>query len=317
MRAIRSFPLLLLVVWLVVACHRGEMQSGKFQTEADSLAGVPDMRPYDLNSNFRVTADTLWLHELPFTDSLPVCRGDELVVAEYAVHPEDSVDSFWVKVARDQSTMGWIQEHRLLENIVPVDPISQAVHWFSSRRTLAFFVVLGIFFLWTVVRAIRRKQLRLVWANDIDSMFPVILSWLLAFAATLYNTLQSFMPLIWQRYYYAPSLNPFEQPFILGLFVLCVWLIVLFGIALVDDIFRQTRAEVALFYLSGLASACIFLYIFFTHAWIYLAYLCFAAYTVGCIWWLRRASRYPYACGACGAKMRKKGICPHCGALNE
>lgn len=317
MRTIRVLSLLLLTVLCVTACHQGKPLYGNLRAEADSLPAAPDVRPYALNSNFRITADTLWLHELPFTDSLAVYRGDELVVAECAVHPEDSIDSLWVKVARDQATMGWIQEHKLLENIVPVDPISQAVHWFSSRRTLAFFVVLGIFFLWTVVRAIRRKQLRLVWANDIDSMFPVILSWLLAFAATLYNTLQSFMPLIWQRYYYAPSLNPFEQPFILGLFVLCVWLIVLFGIALVDDIFRQTRAEVALFYLSGLASACIFLYIFFTHAWIYLAYLCFAAYTVGCIWWLRRASRYPYACGACGAKMRKKGICPHCGALNE
>ena len=217
MRTIRVLSLLLLTVLCVTACHQGKPLYGNLRAEADSLPAAPDVRPYALNSNFRITADTLWLHELPFTDSLAVYRGDELVVAECAVHPEDSIDSLWVKVARDQATMGWIQEHKLLENIVPVDPISQGIHWFSSRRTLAFFIVLGVFFLWTVARAIRRKQLRLVWANDIDSLFPVILSWLLVFAATLYNTLQSFMPQIWQRYYYAPSLNPFEQPFVLGL----------------------------------------------------------------------------------------------------
>jgi predicted amidophosphoribosyltransferase len=51
--------------------------------------------------------------------------------------------------------------------------------------------------------------------------------------------------------------------------------------------------------------------------WIWLAYLCFVAYTAWCVSRLRKSGAYPYACGACGAKMRTKGVCPHCGAINE
>ena len=83
-----------------------------------------------------------------------------------------SVDSVWVKVARDQETIGWIQEHRLLDNIVPVDPISRFIHFFSNAHTLPFFLVLAVFFLWFVYRAVRRKQIKLIWLNDIDSGFP-------------------------------------------------------------------------------------------------------------------------------------------------
>ena len=265
-------------------------------------------RAYALNSNFQVEADTLWLHVLPFMDTVALVQGDEVVVAEFDVHPQDSVDSVWVKVARDQETIGWIQERRLLENIVPVDPISRFIHLFSNAHTLPFFLVLAVFFLWFVYRAVRRKQIKLIWLNDIDSVFPLLLSLLMAIAATTYNSIQHFVPETWERYYYEPTLNPFDVPFILGFFIVCVWLIVLVGVAVLDDLFHQTKAEVAFFYLVGLVSCCIFIYVFFTYLNIYIAYVCLAAYG---------ADRYPYVCGACGAKMRAKGICPHCGALNE
>ena len=109
----------------------------------------------------------------------------------------------------------------------------------------------------------------------------------------------------------------FDLPFVLGLFVLSVFFILLLGVALLDDLFHQTSFEVAFFYLLGLASYCIFLYIFFTYLWVYLAYVGFIGYTLWCIRQLRKSHGYPYACGSCGAKMRSKGICPHCGALNE
>jgi hypothetical protein len=104
---------------------------------------------------------------------------------------------------------------------------------------------------------------------------------------------------------------------VLGLFVLSVFFILLLGVALLDDLFHQTSFEVAFFYLLGLASYCIFLYIFFTYLWVYLAYVGFIGYTLWCVRQLRKSHGYPYACGSCGAKMRSKGICPHCGALNE
>ncbi len=302
----------------VTACHyRTSLSSVEKESSKDSVAAVVRERPYALNSNFRVTADTLWLHQLPLLDSIPVKEGDELVVAEITARKEMEGDSVWVKVARDQETIGWVPERQLLSHIVPVDPISRCIHLFSNSHALPFFLVLAVFFLCFVYRALRRKQIKLIWLNDIDSVFPITLSWLMAAAATLYNSMQHFVPETWERYYYDPSLNPFDLPFVLGLFVLSVFLILLLGVALLDDLFHQTTMEVAFFYLLGLASCCIFLYIFFTYLWVYLAYLAFIAYSVWCVRRLRKANSYPYACGACGAKMRSKGICPHCGALNE
>lgn len=302
----------------VTACHyRTSLSSTGERNPNDSVVKVVRERPYALNSNFRVTADTLWLHQLPLLDSIPVKEGDELVVAEITARKEMEGDSVWVKVARDQETIGWVPERQLLSRIVPVDPISRCIHLFSNSHALPFFLVLAVFFLCFVYRALRRKQIKLIWLNDIDSVFPITLSWLMAAAATLYNSMQHFVPETWERYYYDPSLNPFDLPFVLGLFVLSVFLILLLGVALLDDLFHQTTMEVAFFYLLGLASCCIFLYIFFTYLWVYLAYLAFIAYSVWCVRRLRKANSYPYACGACGAKMRSKGICPHCGALNE
>ncbi len=302
----------------VTACHyRTSLSSTGERNPNDSVVKVVRERPYALNSNFRVTADTLWLHQLPLLDSIPVKEGDELVVAEITARKEMEGDSVWVKVARDQETIGWVPERQLLSHIVPVDPISRCIHLFSNSHALPFFLVLAVFFLCFVYRALRRKQIKLIWLNDIDSVFPITLSWLMAAAATLYNSMQHFVPETWERYYYDPSLNPFDLPFVLGLFVLSVFLILLLGVALLDDLFHQTTMEVAFFYLLGLASCCIFLYIFFTYLWVYLAYVAFIAYSVWCVRRLRKANSYPYACGACGAKMRSKGICPHCGALNE
>lgn len=307
-------PFLFLLA-LLAACHYRPMYIPESEEEGDSAR--INTRAYALNSNFQVEADTLWLHVLPFMDTVALVQGDEVVVAEFDVHPQDSVDSVWVKVARDQETIGWIQERRLLENIVPVDPISRFIHLFSNAHTLPFFLVLAVFFLWFVYRAVRRKQIKLIWLNDIDSVFPLLLSLLMAIAATTYNSIQHFVPETWERYYYEPTLNPFDVPFILGFFIVCVWLIVLVGVAVLDDLFHQTKAEVAFFYLVGLVSCCIFIYVFFTYLNIYIAYVCLAAYGAGCIRWFCKSDRYPYVCGACGAKMRAKGICPHCGALNE
>lgn len=307
-------PFLFLLA-LLAACHYRPMYIPESGEEGDSAR--INTRAYALNSNFQVEADTLWLHVLPFMDTVALVQGDEVVVAEFDVHPQDSVDSVWVKVARDQETIGWIQERRLLENIVPVDPISRFIHLFSNAHTLPFFLVLAVFFLWFVYRAVRRKQIKLIWLNDIDSVFPLLLSLLMAIAATTYNSIQHFVPETWERYYYEPTLNPFDVPFILGFFIVCVWLIVLVGVAVLDDLFHQTKAEVAFFYLVGLISCCIFIYVFFTYLNIYIAYVCLAAYGAGCIRWFCKSDRYPYVCGACGAKMRAKGICPHCGALNE
>lgn len=309
-----TIPFLFLLAF-ITACHYHPEVSFERTEDGDSIQ--VGMRPYALNSNFRIEADTLWLHVLPFMDTVALLRGDEVVVAEFEIHPQDSVDSVWVKVARDQETIGWIREGRLLDSIVPVDPISRFIYLFSDTHALPFFLVLAVFFLWFVYRAIRRKQIKLIWLNDIDSIFPITLSLLLAITATTYNSIQHFVPETWEQYYYNPSLNPFDVPFILGLFIVCVGLILLVGVAMLDDLFHQVKAETAFFYLVGLVSCCIFIYIFFTLIPVYVAYVCLVAYAIGCIRWLCKSGTCPYVCGACGAKMRIKGICPHCGTMNE
>ncbi len=87
---------------------------------------------YEVGDNFELCVDSLALqgsqplHNLP-VDTLceqpVVSLGNPLVVAETIVIPEDSVDSIWVKLARDQYTMGWVHEHDFLESVVPDDPI--------------------------------------------------------------------------------------------------------------------------------------------------------------------------------------------------
>ena len=188
----------LLLTVILAACHYRIAETvvpAEGREGADSL--VTDSCLYSLNANFQVTADTLWLHQLPLTDSIPVCRDDELVVAEISVHSEDTIGQRWVKVARDQSTIGWVREKDLLKEVVPVDPISQCIHWFSSSHALPFFIILGVFFLAYAYRAVHQKQFRLIWLNDIDSVFSITLSWLMAAAATLYNSLQHFVPETW------------------------------------------------------------------------------------------------------------------------
>ena len=320
MRMKRSWRILWAPIVLVLAVGCGRPLSPTVRTvaqaESDSLPCLP-ARPYAPNCNFEVLADTLWLHLLPFRDSLALTLGDEVVVAELALHPDDSAGQVWVKVARDQSAIGWIEEGQLLRNTVPVDPISRCIHWFSHSHALSFFLVLAVFLLWFALRSSRRRQVRLIDFPHIDRLFPLTLSWLLASSATLYNSLQHFAPDLWERYYYAPTLNPFEVPFALGLFILCLGLIAVFGMALLDDLFHQATMEQAVFYLLGMASYCIFLYVFFTYVWVYAAYVCLLAYTLWCFHRLRRSHGYRYACGVCGAKLRNKGVCPHCGALNE
>lgn len=317
MRPVSYLSGLVFLLSILTACHYPTRFSPSSKNTIDSLQVLHE-HPYALNSNFKVTADTLWLYRLPFTDSIFVGEGDELVVAEFSVYPKDSIDSVWVKVARDQETIGWLREKQLLENIVPVDPISQCIRFFTNSRMTVFTGALVIFLLGVIHYIARKKHIRQIWMNGIDSFFPVTLSWLFAASAVIYNSIQHFTPEIWERYYYSPSLNPFDLPPMLGLFILCAWLIVLLGMALLDDFFHQaTTIEAGVFYLMELTSCCIMLYTLLACLWIYAAYVCFAAYSVWCILRLRKANRYPYACGACGAKMRSKGICPHCGAFNE
>ena len=112
---------------------------------------------YAVNDNFFLTADSMWLqtqeplHNMPIdtlSDSVLLYYDDPLVVAQIVVIPEDSIDSVWVKVARDQFSQGWIHQSTFLSSVVPDDPISEFIYLFSQRHLWYF---LGFVFVVLVV----------------------------------------------------------------------------------------------------------------------------------------------------------------------
>ncbi len=306
---------LLMTMLNLIGCYH---QSTKIRrsTNTDTVKSELE-RPYPLNANFQVLTDSLWLLSYPLTDSILIKKNDELVVAEFSVHAQDSIDSIWVKVARDQESIGWIRESELLEQIIPTDPISHFIYLFSSSRVLFFLLIPSVFILWWVIRRYRKEPIRFIWLNDIDSVFPILLSWLLALTATLYNSIQYFTPDAWLRYYFSPTLSPFEVEGLISFFLMGVWLCLLAGIALLDELFRITTKELGFFYLIGFVSASMLIYILFTCVWVYLAYLLFILFTFWCFYLFKKAGPRKLSCGNCGSIIEQRGICPRCGALNK
>ena len=241
------------------------------------------------------------------------------VGARFAIHPADSVDSVWVKLAHSQEVQGWLRESEMMHAFVPTDSISQAIYLFSDTHASYFIIIFALFVAVWLFRAFRRKQLRMVYFNDIDSLYPLLLCLLMAFCATIYESIQVFAPETWQHFYFNPTLSPFKVPLVLSAFLMGIWLFIVVLLAVLDDLFRQLSPAAAVFYLLGLASCCIFCYFFFILTTsIYVGYLFLTAF----VWvFLKRlrisllASRY--RCGRCGQKLREKGVCPHCGAINE
>ena len=77
---------------------------------------------YSENFNFLVKADSLKL--IPregdlIMDTCLVYKDDVIAVAAIKTIPGDSIDSIWVKVASNQTTMGWIPESELLKGTTP------------------------------------------------------------------------------------------------------------------------------------------------------------------------------------------------------
>jgi hypothetical protein len=285
-------------------------------TPRDSALRAPQER-FATGCNFEVVSDSLRLRQWPLTDEVPLQRGDEVVVAERMTIAGDSADVCWVKLARDQYTMGWVPEDELPPHLLPDDSVSRSIYFFSHAHGRVFVVVLGLFGLALAASALRRHRLHLDWFRRADSVYATLLTWLLATTAFLYALIQRFFPDVWQQFYYHPSFNPLDLAPLVALFVLMLWLTVWVGVAVADELWHQARLNMALLYGLTLLSYSILLYVLFTFLPFCLGWPAWVAYSVwsGCR--LRRHLRYTCQCGRCGAKLRRKGVCPVCGALNE
>lgn len=285
----------------------------------DSLSYL-ELRHYTWGTNFILQADSADLALLPVKDSyFRLYKGDRVVVAEFAIHPGDETDSVWVKLAHSQEGQGWLREAELKRAFVPADSISQAIHLFSRAHVFYAIALLALFMVAWFVRASRRKRLLLVYFNDINSVYPLLLCLLTAFCAMTYESIQMFAPAAWEHYYYNPTLSPLKVPFPVSLFLAGLWAMLIVLLAACDVVFRRLTFFSAASYLLGLAACCCFCYFFFIFATqFYVGYLCFALF----VWiFIRRLhaslQSAHYRCGYCNAPLVRKGTCPHCGSVNE
>lgn len=313
---------LLFCLGLLASCrYTPPMLSGKDveQRARDSIAYLFE-RHYTWNTNLVLQADSINLVALPLKESYSTLRqGDRVVVAELDVHPNDTVDSVWVKLAHSQEVQGWLRECEMKQAFVPADSISQAIYLFSDTHIPYFIVICALFVAFWLIRMLRRKSFRKSGFGDIDYVYPLLLCLLMAFCATLYETMQVFVPDTWEHFYYNPTLSPFRVPLVLALFLSGLWAFVVVLVATVDVLFRRLPLTTAVFYLLGLASACIFCYFFFIlTTGIYVGYVFLVLLAVLFVRVLRRSlHKSVYRCGHCGESLSQKGVCPYCGALNE
>ena len=322
--------LLLLVSVLFSSCYQssGDADSWRaFESSAYSLDFM-NQHHYGLNYNFKVSGDSLWIQSgrpmhtdfkgMYTNDSVYLQQGDLLVVADLAIIPEDTEDSIWVKVARDQNTMGWVHERTLLGQVVPNDSISEFIYIFSNKHLLYFLSASVVLFGLYLFRRMLRKRFRMVFYNDIASFYPTGLCLVVSLGAVLYALIQLHCPSLWVEFYFHPTLNPFGQPLILACFLATVWLMLILSIAVLDDVLRQLPVSDAVSYMLGLLGVCMLCYLFFSVATLY--YIGIPFFLMFVVWALRHYYRYSYSryiCGKCGAKISKKGTCPRCGAWNE
>lgn len=301
------------------------------QSEVDSVNFYIDHH-YWCGFNFQAT-DSICLQPYPSasekTSSLEnsyyyqpsvINKNDQLVVAQVVYLPSDTTDSVWVKVARDQLTQGWVHESTLLKSVVPDDPISKFIYHFSDRRAVYFIFLLGIAVLFWLVQSVRHKRFRLVHFRDIPSFYPTLLCLCVSGSATIYGSIQRFVPTTWVEFYYHPTFNPFNPdiPFILGLFLFSVWFMLIVGVAVVEEMRRQDDLGDQLWYLSSLLGVCMVLYLVFTLTTpYYIGYPLLVVYWIFAIrqYWIHRPTHM--LCGLCHKPILRKGKCPYCGAINE
>lgn len=319
MERIKFLPLCLFTFLLLSCYNQGQQTPDAWDLTEEQLDSISfsTTHHYTQGYNFVVNVDSLLLVG-DDGDTLCVVKNDPLVVADIDIQPGDTIDSVWVKVARDQLTLGWQRESELLKRVSPDDPISQFIDSFSDSHLLVFLAFVVLTGAAYGLLRLRRRNAYIVHFHDIDSFYPMLLCLLVAASATLYATIQLFGAETWRHFYYHPSLNPFALPPVLGLFLSSVWAIVVVGVAVLFDVFRRLPLGDALLYLVGLAAVCAVDYVVFslTTLW-YVGYLLLLVYVVWAVRCYARSVHGRYLCGQCGHELTEKGVCPYCGAVNE
>ena len=275
---------------------------------------------YGPNFNFELKADSMILVPREgdlIQDTCVVRNKDLLVVAQIKrIEASDSTmeDTFLIKVAHDQTTMGWVKESELLENAVPDDPISQLIDFMTGSRAIWMSSFLGFGVIAFFFRKMRKQkmsislsELKVVDLIEMDSFYPPLLLILVACVAALYASVQNFVPEFWQEYYFHPTMNPLLLPPIMAVLV-----------TVVIEVYNNFYSFRGIIYLFEIAGLCMLVYLLIS--WtilIYVGYLLLPILIAYLIYYYFKYIRCTMTCGHCGRKIREKGICKHCGAINE
>ena len=286
---------------------------------------------YGPNFNFELKADSMILVPREgdlIQDTCVVRNKDLLVVAQIKrIEASDSTmeDTFLIKVAHDQTTMGWVKESELLENAVPDDPISQLIDFMTGSRAIWMSSFLGFGVIAFFFRKMRKQKmsislsdLKVVDLIEMDSFYPPLLLILVACVAALYASVQNFVPEFWQEYYFHPTMNPLLLPPIMAVLVTLVWLTLIVIVAVVIEVYNNFYSFRGIIYLFEIAGVCMLVYLLIS--WtilIYVGYLLLPILIAYLIYYYFKYIRCTMTCGHCGRKIREKGICKHCGAINE
>ena len=315
---------LLLICTLCSCYHPNRSTSDAWdiaESDSDTISFYSTSH-YAPSYNFIIKSDSFVLQRQSpkeiVTDSVVFYKKQHVVVADIMTIQGDSIDSVWVKIAADQTTMGWTHETTLLDNVRPDDPISTFIDFFSDTHLLIFMALVVIVAAAYGLRMLARRNVHIVHFRDIDTIYPTLFALLVSASATFYSSIQLIDSESWRHFYYHPSLNPFELPLHLALFIFSVWAIVIMLIAVFDEVFKRLPVLDALLYMLALAAVCAVDYVVFTVTTLYyIGYPLFAAYAAFALWRYYTTSSTPYKCGRCGKNIHSKGRCPHCGTINE
>ncbi len=244
---------------------------------------------YSENFNFVVKVDSLTLIPREVDMILDTCKvyyDDVIVVASIKTVPGDSIDSVWVKVAHDQFTMGWIPERELLKGAIPDDSISEMLYVLTGSRgfwmsAMVFLGVIGF-----LLRRGKVKKLQILRFDEMDSFYPLLFLTAVAVMASLYASVQNFVPEYWQEYYYHPTLNPLQLPALMASLVVLLWLVIILYIAVVDEVYHNFYVVPGMAYLFELTGLGMVIYL--VVSW---TTLCYVGYVIAPVlvcagWWM-------------------------------
>ena len=236
---------------------------------------------YSVNFNFVVKADSLTLVPRDgdlVTDTCHVYMGDIIAVAAIKTMPSDSIDSIWVKVASNQTTMGWISEQELLRGTTPDDPISEILHALSTSRAVWMSVLLALGLIAIIIsKRKKRTMLKILMFDELASIYPPLFLLLVTIMASIYASVQNFVPEFWQEYYFHPTLNPLILPPIMATLVVVMWLVIITFIAILDEVYHYLDIMRGVTYIAELLGLSMLIYLIISWTTLfYIGYLLLA-----------------------------------------